>query len=74
MKDYITVVGLDVHKDSIEVVLADTFGNREIRHYGKIGGDGKDYIQEFVNHKIRSIKIWHYWLLCGYMFSIPNMI
>ncbi len=39
MKDYITVVGLDVHKDSIEVVLADTFGNREIRHYGKIGGD-----------------------------------
>lgn len=39
MKDYITVVGLDVHKDSIEVALADTYGKREIRHYGKIGGD-----------------------------------
>lgn len=39
MKDYITVVGLDVHKESIEIVLADAFGKREIRHYGKIGGD-----------------------------------
>jgi len=39
MKDYITVVGLDVHKESIEVALADTYGKREIRHYGKIGGD-----------------------------------
>lgn len=39
MKDYITIVGLDVHKESIEVALADAFGEREVRHYGKIGGD-----------------------------------
>jgi transposase len=39
MKDYITTVGLDVHKESIEIFLADGFGDREIRHYGRIGGD-----------------------------------
>lgn len=35
----ITIVGLDVHKESIEIVLAETTGNQEIRHYGKIFGD-----------------------------------
>jgi len=39
MKDFITIVGLDVHKDSIEVVIAEAFGKQEVRHYGKIGGD-----------------------------------
>lgn len=39
MKDFITVVGLDVHKESIEVVMAEAFGKQEVRHYGKIGGD-----------------------------------
>lgn len=39
MKDCITFVGLDVHKESIEVAIAEGFGNREVRHYGKIGGD-----------------------------------
>lgn len=38
MKESITFVGLDVHKNSIEIVIAETEGNREVRHYGKIGG------------------------------------
>lgn len=39
MNKIITIVGLDVHKDSIEIVTADTIGKQEVRHYGKIGGD-----------------------------------
>lgn len=39
MENFITFVGLDVHKDSIEIVIAENFGKREVRHYGKIGGD-----------------------------------
>jgi len=34
----IIIVGLDAHKDSIEIVTADTVGAQEVRHYGKIGG------------------------------------
>ena len=39
MKDSITIVGLDVHKESIEIVIAENTGCREVRHFGKIGGD-----------------------------------
>jgi transposase len=39
MKHCITVVGMDVHKDSIEIVIAETTGTQEVRHYGKINGD-----------------------------------
>jgi transposase len=38
MKDSITVAGLDVHKNSIEIVTADTFGAMEVRRFGSIGG------------------------------------
>jgi transposase len=38
MNKFITIVGLDAHKDSIEIVSADTTGAQEVRHYGKIGG------------------------------------
>ncbi len=38
MKDSSTVVGLDVHKNSIEIVTADTDGAMEVRRFGRIGG------------------------------------
>ena len=39
MNHLITVVGMDVHKDSIELVVAETTGTQEVRRYGKINGD-----------------------------------
>ena len=39
MKKRITFVGLDTHKNSIEVALADDGRNAEVRLYGSIGGD-----------------------------------
>jgi len=39
MKHFIIFVGLDVHKDSIVIALADDGRNGEIRFYGTIGGD-----------------------------------
>lgn len=40
MNKRITVhVGLDVHKESIEIALADGGSGGEVRHYGRIGGD-----------------------------------
>ena len=32
----ITYVGLDVHKDTIAVALAETSGRQDVREYGKI--------------------------------------
>ncbi len=39
MKDNITYVGLDVHKNSIDVASADSGRMGAVRHYGTIGGD-----------------------------------
>ena len=39
MKENTIFVGLDVHKDSIEVAFADAGRAGEIRSYGRIGGD-----------------------------------
>src|SRR5512144_2593036 len=39
MKKNITFVGLDVHKNSIDVALADVGRDGDVRFYGTIGGD-----------------------------------
>jgi transposase len=39
MKHSIIFVGLDVHKDTIDIAIAESDGAREVRHYGKIDGD-----------------------------------
>ncbi len=38
MKDFSTVVGLDVHKNSIQIVTAETDGEMEVRPFGRIAG------------------------------------
>jgi transposase len=42
MKKHITFVGLDVHKNSINVALADEGRNEDVRYYGSIGGTPAD--------------------------------
>lgn len=32
-------VGIDVHKESIDIALADGDGRQKVRHYASIGGD-----------------------------------
>jgi predicted RNase H-like HicB family nuclease len=39
MKHFITFVGLDVHKDAIDIAIAESGGDKEVRHYGKIDGE-----------------------------------
>ena len=39
IKKHTMYVGLDVHKDSISIALAEDGRDGEVHHYGKIGGD-----------------------------------
>ncbi len=39
MKEHTTFVGLDVHKDSINVATAEAGREGEVRHFGSVGGD-----------------------------------
>jgi transposase len=38
MKKYSTFIGMDVHKNSIDIAIADEGRNGHLRHYGKIDG------------------------------------
>jgi len=38
MKEYSTFIGMDVHKNSIDIAIAEDGRNGQVRHYGKIDG------------------------------------
>jgi transposase len=38
MKDNSTFIGMDVHKNSIDIAIAETGRKGQVRHYGKIDG------------------------------------
>lgn len=51
MKKNTTFIGLDVHKDSIDVALADAGRDGDVRFYGTIGGD-----LESLNKVVRNLQ------------------
>lgn len=63
----ILFVGMDVHKDSIEIALADE-GSQEVRRYGKIGGT-LDAVRKMLRKLVSSGKSLHFCYEagpCGY--------
>jgi transposase len=38
MKEHSTFIGMDVHKNSIDIAIADKGRKGQVRHYGKIDG------------------------------------
>jgi transposase len=59
MKKSITFVGLDVHKNTIDVAIADDGRNSEVRYHGTIGG-GLDDIDRLVKKLKVSRKELHF--------------
>ena len=44
-KSNILFIGMDVHKESIEIAIADDGAQGEVRRYGRIGGVEEDRAQ-----------------------------
>lgn len=59
MKKSITFIGLDVHKNSIDVAIADAGRNAEVRHYGTIGG-GLDDLDRLLRKLVSQDKDLHF--------------
>lgn len=68
MKKHITFVGLDVHKNSINVALADEARNGEVRYYGAIGGelDDLDRLVKKLSSPSRELRFVYESGPCGY--------
>lgn len=68
MKKHITFVGLDVHKNSINVALADEDRNGDVRYYGSIGGtlDDLDRVVKKLSSSSRELRFVYEAGSCGY--------
>lgn len=52
MEKVSTYVGLDVHKDSIDVTLAEAGAAGEVRHFGTVGGGLEDVAKEIASRGV----------------------
>ena len=68
MKKHITFVGLDVHKNSINVAIADEDRNGDVRYYGSIGGtfDDLDRVVKKLSFSSRELHFVYEAGSCGY--------
>ncbi len=68
MKDYSMFVGLDVHKDTIEIAIAEEGRDKEVRSWGKIGGDLESFEKAMrkLQSKGRTLRFVYEAGPCGY--------